>query len=137
MHTQRPCGYPYLTYIQDKHMKYFKAGGWRAPTNWYKSIMQGTFGEGDKGLDSHSLARSSSHVKIVAADILQDGYKLTLPVLIVATLQDAICLPELARRAAAALCTNATVHDIDTGHWAMLEKPDEINALIDGFLTGL
>jgi hypothetical protein len=42
-----------LTHIQDKHMKYFKAGGWHAPTNWYKSIMQGTFGEGDKGLASH------------------------------------------------------------------------------------
>jgi pimeloyl-ACP methyl ester carboxylesterase len=84
-----------------------------------------------------SLARSSSYIKIIAADIPQDRYKLTLPVLVVATLQDAIYLPGLARRAAAALCTNATVHDIDTGHWAMLEKPDEINALIDGFLTGL
>jgi pimeloyl-ACP methyl ester carboxylesterase len=84
-----------------------------------------------------SLAIPSSYVKLVAADIPQDSYKLTLPVLVVATLRDAICLPELARQATSVFCTNATVRDIDTGHWAMLEKPDEINALIDEFLTGL
>jgi soluble epoxide hydrolase / lipid-phosphate phosphatase len=84
-----------------------------------------------------SLARSSSYIKIAAAVIPQDRYKLTLPVLVIATLRDVICLPEMARRATSGFCTNATVRDIDTGHWAMLEKPDEINAFIDEFLTGL
>jgi soluble epoxide hydrolase / lipid-phosphate phosphatase len=42
-----------LTHIQDKHMKYFKAGGWRAPTCWYKSMMHGELYEQDKGHTLH------------------------------------------------------------------------------------
>jgi soluble epoxide hydrolase / lipid-phosphate phosphatase len=76
-----------------------------------------------------------SHVS--AAAIPQDRYKLAHPVLQVATLRDPICLPDIARQATLVMCTNATVRDIDTGHWAMLEKPDELNALIDEFLAGL
>jgi soluble epoxide hydrolase/lipid-phosphate phosphatase len=61
----------------------------------------------------------------------------TYPVLLVTTLQDPICLPSMAIASATPWCSNLTVRELDTGHWVMLEKPDELNATIDEFLQGL
>lgn len=73
----------------------------------------------------------------VAVAIPEERYKLTHPVLMVTTLQDNICLSTIAKAVTSATCTNATVRELDTGHWAMLEKPDELNTVIDEYLGNL
>jgi soluble epoxide hydrolase / lipid-phosphate phosphatase len=75
--------------------------------------------------------------KTITAAIPKERHKLTHPVLQVTALRDAICLPEIAKNVAAAFCTNATVRELDAGHWLMLEKPRELNAVLDEFLESL
>jgi soluble epoxide hydrolase/lipid-phosphate phosphatase len=37
--------------FQERFIEGFRAGGWIAPTNWYRTIVQGFVKEGDKGQD--------------------------------------------------------------------------------------
>lgn len=69
--------------------------------------------------------------------IPKDRYNVTQPVLLVAALRDAISIPSLSKANSEASCTNLTVHEFDTGHWVMLEKPDELNVVIEEYLKGL
>jgi soluble epoxide hydrolase/lipid-phosphate phosphatase len=34
------------------------------------------------------------------------------------------------------LVPNLRVEDLDTGHWIMLEKPDEVNKILEDFIEG-
>ena len=62
---QLPTLSHYILGFQDKHLEYFKAGGWYAPTNWYRSLMLGTMNEGDK---------SQFHVAAIVCFILIFSY---------------------------------------------------------------
>ncbi|KAF8586073.1 alpha/beta-hydrolase [Ramaria rubella] len=103
---------------QDRHNKVFRAGGWFAPTNWYRSAIRDVIFEDDK-------------------TVPKERYKITHPVLQILCLRDLICLPVIGRANTAAWCTNAVIRELDTSHWPMFEKPDELNAAMDEFVAGL
>lgn len=101
--------------------------------------MQGTMNVNDKGQDlsCHELGFVHPCHAFITIAIPKERYILTHPVLQVATLRDPIGIPEIAKYATPAMCTNSTVRDIDAGHWVMLEKPNELNAIIDEYLESL
>ncbi|KAF8586071.1 alpha/beta-hydrolase [Ramaria rubella] len=103
---------------QNRHNEIFRAGGWVGPTNWYRSAAHGVILEDDK-------------------DIPKERYTITHPVLQILCPRDAICVPDLMRVSTVAWCTNATIRELDTGHWPMFEKPDELHAAMDEFMAGL
>ncbi|KAF8573427.1 alpha/beta-hydrolase [Ramaria rubella] len=96
----------------------FRAGGWFAPTNWYRSAVRGVTLEDDKAVP-------------------KERYKITHPVLQILCLRDSICVPDIMRANTVAWCTNAVIRELDTSHWPMFEKPDELNAAMDDFVAGL
>ena len=66
-----------------------------------------------------------------------NGGRLAMPVLHVDARYDIVCSAEQSplflvetRR----LCADLRVETVDTGHWANLERPDEVNALMEDFL---
>lgn len=63
-------------------------------------------------------------------------YTLTVPVLFFACHKDYICVPILGARMREQ-CKNLTVKDLDAGHWAMLEMPDQFNAGLLEWIDGL
>jgi soluble epoxide hydrolase / lipid-phosphate phosphatase len=83
------------------------------------------------------LLYPGSRQSCVALAIPKERYNITHPVLLVTTLRDTICLPTVAKAITSTTCTNAVVRELDTGHWAMFEKPHELNASIDEFLGSL
>jgi len=99
--------------------------------------MQGVVNDADKGQVYHTARSILSLIFLRYPDIPKDRYKVTHPVLLVTALRDPIALPSMAKAASAAWCTILTVRELDTGHWVMLEKPDELNATIDEYLREL
>lgn len=62
-------------------------------------------------------------------------HKIHEPVLFFACQKDYICVPVLSGRMSEQ-CKNLTVKDLDAGHWAMLEVPDQFNAGLLEWLNG-
>ncbi|KAF8586076.1 alpha/beta-hydrolase, partial [Ramaria rubella] len=86
----------------------FRAGGWFAPTNWYRSAVKGVILEDDKGKPWVPFKSLILFFKFC--------------------LRDTISVPDTMRANTVAWCTNATIRELDASHWPMFEKPDELNA---------
>lgn len=65
--------------------------------------------------------------------------KLTLPVFLGLGLRDYVSLaePEKQMQKNFVVEDNLTTYDFDTGHWVMMEAPDEVNVQLDKFFAGL
>ncbi|KAI0015423.1 epoxide hydrolase [Xylariomycetidae sp. FL0641] len=64
-----------------------------------------------------------------------DRFKVAVPVLLVFGDQDAVCRPEvMAPAKAQGLLPDCEEHVLDSGHWVTYEKPQEVAALMEGFL---
>lgn len=57
------------------------------------------------------------------------------PVLFFACQKDYVCVPALGLRAGEH-CNDFTVKELDTGHWAQLEAPDQFNAELLEWING-
>jgi pimeloyl-ACP methyl ester carboxylesterase len=92
------------------------AHGFRGPCAWYRN-------------DAANIAY---------ADEAPDGGRLAMPVLFVHGTWDATCdtvhtrLADPMRDA----CADLTEVTVDAGHDVMLERPDEVNAALEAWLTG-
>jgi pimeloyl-ACP methyl ester carboxylesterase len=63
--------------------------------------------------------------------------KLHLPVLYVESSLDPVSSGERAIPGLQALISDLTVKKVATGHWLQLEKADEVNAILEEFVTGV
>ncbi|KIJ57335.1 hypothetical protein M422DRAFT_23375 [Sphaerobolus stellatus SS14] len=93
-------------------------GGWKAPTNWYRYLVRDAWDEIEK-------------------ELAATPQKITYPTLLVTTTQDPVCLPAIATMGSEPVCTNLTIKPIETTHWPMLEKPKELNVILEDFFEGV
>lgn len=61
------------------------------------------------------------------------GRKITIPVLFVQALKDPALPPHLGKSMAKHV-PDLTVKQVDAAHWALWEKPEEVNGFITGWL---
>lgn len=68
-----------------------------------------------------------------------NGGRLDMPVLFVHAAYDFVCETLTSRQAdpMRALCANLTEATIHAGHWVAQEKPDDLNATLNGWLSGI
>ncbi|KAF8995114.1 Alpha/Beta hydrolase protein [Cyathus striatus] len=112
--------YPYWTDEKKKeHQARFLETGVTAPLRWYTGRVKTLQDNGDD------------------AKIPMDRYKITHPTLFIATLQDYVCLPEVGTAIMKSYADNLEIKEIDTSHWVMFEKPDDLNETLDEFISKL
>jgi len=110
------------SYITPEDMEHHHASfgdDYTAPLNWYKRSLA------DLGQEEE-------------AELLKQGKidkKIKKDTLMVCGLKDAVCLPFSAKRVMPeSVDGRLTEVDIEAGHWIALEKPDEFNKVLKGFI---
>ena len=68
------------------------------------------------------------------ANLTADQLKIKTPTLFIGAEKDAICVPAFQEAGQKPYVPDLTIDRVDTGHWCMLEKPDETWAIIDKFI---
>jgi soluble epoxide hydrolase/lipid-phosphate phosphatase len=58
---------------------------------------------------------------------------ITIPSLFIAATTDAVLKPEMAERMGRNF-SNLTKKSVEAGHWALWEKPDDVNAILKDWL---
>lgn len=103
--------------LKDDWKARMKDGGFTAPLNWYNARVQGVHYESDK-------------------TVLDENMAVKVPVLFVGCDGDAVCRKEMIKLPKdAGLLPDLTVETMDTGHWPMYEKPEELSELIVRFIN--
>lgn len=100
-----------------KHNKIFSAenGGYSGGLNWYKAQM----------------------ANVNAADeeaIPPERAQIDKPTLFFANKQDYILVPALQEAQMKPLVKDLEIQELDCGHWTQLEKANEVNELLKGFI---
>jgi len=97
-------------WIQDK-----REGGFMAPTCWYRVMAEGYQNESEKWLSEAGSDRA----------------KVTHPYLFVGCKDDVVCRADaIEGPRKAGLVPDCTVKVVDSGHWVLYEKPDEVAGII-------
>ncbi|KAK3682002.1 hypothetical protein LTR37_020680 [Vermiconidia calcicola] len=108
--------YAYGPELKDAWIQNISAGGFEAPLNYYKAVVQDVHRESDQ--------------KVKDEDVV-----VQVPLLFIGGKQDPVCRPELGESIAdPGLLPNLTTVVVDTGHWPMLEKPEEVGNHVIQFL---
>ena len=91
--------------------------GFSGPLSWYKAMLGNLDLEAQKAVPS-----KGQHI-------------LKIPYLFIATLQDPLFPPAVIHSLIAlGMLPDVTIKEIDTGHWGMLEMPDEFGEVATGWL---
>ncbi|KIJ50651.1 hypothetical protein M422DRAFT_159311 [Sphaerobolus stellatus SS14] len=110
---------PYWTTEQRaEHQSRVLKGGFRGPFNWYKASVLALNNEDDAGISRESM-------------------QIHAPTLFVAATKDYICLPSVHEQVLRQYCDKLTVTEIDSDHWVMIGKPDELNKALGDFFSAL
>jgi soluble epoxide hydrolase/lipid-phosphate phosphatase len=102
----------------DFYAKRYAIHGMRGPLNWYRT--------GELNFEDE---------KDMAAKIEKDGYKFDMPVLLIVGTKDAALPPRLSRGMEKDF-RSLTKGEVLAGHWALWEKPAEVNRFIAEWLGG-
>lgn len=89
-------------------------GGYGPPLMWYKAQMANVNVQ-----DEASLAPERSHIQ--------------QPTLLITASKDYIAIPAMQEQGMRPFFKNLTVESVETGYWLQLEKPDEINQMLEKF----
>jgi pimeloyl-ACP methyl ester carboxylesterase len=89
--------------------------------NWYRSTI-------------HGLNQEDEQSALAANDI---DATLHLPVFMIAASRDPIAGGTTAVERMRAAVENLKVETLPTGHWVQLERAEEVNALLEGFVMGV
>jgi pimeloyl-ACP methyl ester carboxylesterase len=124
---------PWMSREQVKmHAKILKMSGYTGPLNWYN-----IFPLPSSHLRSSSLRYKQAMVGITAkteSNVTDEQKKIKTPTLFIGAERDVICLPALQEANMKPWMEDLTVEGVYTGHWCMLEKPDDTWALVDKFI---
>jgi soluble epoxide hydrolase / lipid-phosphate phosphatase len=105
------------TALKDAWISRLSEQGFEGPLNWYKAQLQGIHWEVEK-------------------DIPVERLKITVPVLFIAALKDAVCLKQNIYFAEkAGLLPDLKIEDVVSGHWQTLEAPEKTGPIMATFLT--
>jgi pimeloyl-ACP methyl ester carboxylesterase len=99
----------------DFYVREYARSGLHGPLNWYRT--------GELNFQDEKEM----------CGFWEEGGKLEIPVLYVAGSRDAALPPRLGD-GMGKCCSELRKGMVDTGHWALWEKPDEVNALVGGWL---
>jgi soluble epoxide hydrolase/lipid-phosphate phosphatase len=102
----------------DFYAQQYARNGLHGPTNWYRN---GEYNFRDE--------------EEMAKRIEKEGYEFQMPVLFVAGKRDA-ALPPAMSRGMEKNFRSLTRGEVDASHWALWEKPTEVNQLIKEWLVG-
>jgi soluble epoxide hydrolase/lipid-phosphate phosphatase len=106
---------------QEIHRQIFTAG-YDAAMNWYRAVINNI--DADDELD--------------AAGELRVDPMLSMPTLGVTARDDPISLPMLSERMKSSVRPGLlTMKSVESGHWAQLEKREEINAILEEWVRGV
>lgn len=92
--------------------------GFNGPLNYYRIMT--------RGLDMED-----------AKNIPLDKYVIQKPVFFGGTAKDPVCIPALAMATLPRFCPNATTEIFQTGHWVLLEAPQEVNEALDKWISSV
>ena len=70
-------------------------------------------------------------------DIPKENLQIHAPTLFVEALRDYISLPSVQELILRQYCDKPTVATIDSDHWVMIGKPDELNKVMGDFFSEL
>lgn len=93
----------------ETHGKILQSGGLTGPLNWYKQAMA--------GITHASEAR-------ISPDYATTNF--TTPTLYIGCANDPVCLPDVQVAGMKDNFSDFTVKMLNTGHWCMIEKPEEL-----------
>lgn len=104
----------------DIHNRIFAShnGGYGPPLNWYNCQM-GDYNDEDEA----SIPNERAYVE--------------QPTLLVTCSGDPVAPPGFIEGGTRPFVRNLEVKQVDTGHWLLLEKPDEVNAILKDFFESL
>ena len=68
------------------------------------------------------------------ANVTEEQKIIKTPTLFIAAERDVICVPEFMQAGMKPFVQDLTIESVNTGHWCMLEKPDETWAFVDKFI---
>jgi len=102
----------------DFYVQEYSRNGLHGPLNWYRTGELNF--EDEKGL----------------VGFWDDGGKLEIPVLYVAGTKDAALPPSLGA-GMGRYCSDLRKGEVEAGHWALWEKPEEVNALVGEWLRDI
>ncbi|RFU26427.1 hypothetical protein B7463_g9909, partial [Scytalidium lignicola] len=109
----------YMTPEAVEHHHASFGNDYTAPLNWYKRVLSGLGIEEEK-------------------ELLEQGKiddKIKKDTLMVSGLKDPVCIPFQAKSTMPDLVEGELVDvDVDSGHWLFLDKPEEFNKILKGFL---
>ncbi|KAH8815643.1 Alpha/Beta hydrolase protein [Xylogone sp. PMI_703] len=110
---------PYMTPEAIEHHHASLGDDYSAPLNWYKRSIADIGSE-----EEAELAKQGKLEKTLKKDTLM-----------VAGLKDAVCLPFVSKDVMPKVVEGELVEvDIDSGHWLFLDRPEEFNKVLKGFL---
>jgi soluble epoxide hydrolase / lipid-phosphate phosphatase len=67
----------------------------------------------------------------------EESKSLDIPTLLIGAEFDYICRPELQKQGVEQYLRNHRIVQLQSGHWILLEQPDELAELLDGFTKDL
>ncbi|KIJ68099.1 hypothetical protein HYDPIDRAFT_83277 [Hydnomerulius pinastri MD-312] len=111
-------------YVTNEHYEHIKKslleGGLASPLNWYKSNLQGV----------------NNHIKDSTSALSEEQIKIRKPAFMAVAKFDYVCvrdyaIGEIEKYAAGGL----TLVEFDTGHWLLLEQPEEYNNALEQWIT--
>lgn len=104
----------------DIHNRIFASnnGGYGPPLNWYNCQMGDHNDE-----DEASIPKERAYVE--------------QPTLLVTCSGDPVAPPDFVEGGTRSFIRNLKVKQVDTGHWLLLEKPDEVNGILKDFFESL
>ncbi|KAI1413789.1 alpha/beta-hydrolase [Hypoxylon sp. FL1857] len=98
----------------DLYVSEFQIRGLRGPLNWYRT----------------AKINFEDELPIAQAG----GHRFTMPTLFVQALRDPVLIPELSE-GMDQYFDKLTRAEVNTGHWAMIEGPDEVNKILNSWVA--
>lgn len=112
------------------------ANGVQSSVNWYRAQVENVNLEDSLstyGLSSSGIAVSHGGC---AAGIPKEAWKLKAPSVVFLALKDYVCTPQAAKASMEKYGVEVAYYDVESGHWPHLERADEVNDALRGWLEG-
>lgn len=79
----------------------------------------------------------AGHSAASDAEVTTEDRHLKVPVLLIRAEKDCVCLADSMERGPRQWAADLKVASVDAGHWLQLERPGEVNAILENFVREL
>jgi len=114
----------YITEEDKEHHRTTFGSDYSSCVNWYKRGIQ------NLGVEEE--------IKSLKEGEIQDRIPENVQALMITGSKDAVCLAGWAEQAMRGVCREGqlAISHLDAGHWIMMEKSEEVNAVLENFVAG-